>query len=64
MIVSDICVKLQQALYGDSSVGIENLQGDIQRLCSLISALRNDYLQTQAQSRKDRDFILPPLYKA
>lgn len=62
--IRDICVKLQQALYGDSSIGIENLQGDIQRLCSLISALRNEYLQTQAQSRKDRDFILPPLYKA
>ncbi|MCP5357419.1 MAG: protein BatD [Pseudomonadales bacterium] len=62
--IRDICVKLQQALYGENSLGIENLQGDIQRLCTLITELRTQYRQNQAQTRKDQDFILPPLYKA
>ncbi len=62
--IRTICVKIQQALYGQAADNAASLTTDIRRLCELITALRNDYRQSQAKAHKDHDFILPPLYKA
>lgn len=61
--VRDICLRLQQSLYGQGSTQ-SSLDKDIQRLQTLISELRSAHRQQIATARKDQDYILPPLYKA
>jgi hypothetical protein len=61
--VRDICLRLQQSLYGQESTQ-SSLDKDIQRLQTLISELRSAHRQQIATARKDQDYILPPLYKA
>lgn len=62
--IREICITLQQSLYGQDSVNAENLQAAITRLKALISALRTDYTQSRATAQKEQDYVLPPLYKA
>jgi hypothetical protein len=61
--VRDICLRLQQSLYGQGSTQ-SSLNKDIQRLQALISELRAAHRQQLATARKDQEYILPPLYKA
>lgn len=57
------CIKIQQALYGESSQDAQSLSGDIQRLQALITQLRTQHKLTQTKAVKDQDYSLPPLYK-
>ena len=59
-----ICIKIQQALYGESSQDSQSLQGDIQRLQALITDLRTQHKLAQTKAVKDQDYSLPPLYKS
>ena len=61
--VRDICLRLQQSLYGQGG-SQSALANDIQRLQTLISELRTAHRQQLATAIKDRDYVLPPLYKA
>jgi len=61
--VRQICLRLQQSLYGQNT-SQSALDQDIQRLQTLISDLRSTHRQQLANAIKDQDYILPPLYKA
>jgi len=61
--VREICLRLQQSLYGQST-SQSALDQDIGRLQGLISDLRSAHRQQLATAIKDQDYILPPLYKA
>lgn len=61
--VREICLRLQQALYGQG--GTQNaVHQDIERLQALICELRSAHKLQQASAIKDQDYVLPPLYKA
>lgn len=62
--IKAICIKIQQALYGESSQDAQSLQGDIQRLQVLITDLRTQHKLAQTKAVKDQDYSLPPLYKS
>ncbi len=62
--IKAICIKIQQALYGESSQDAKSLQGDIQRLQALITDLRTQHKLAQTKAVKDQDYSLPPLYKS
>jgi len=62
--IKAICLKMQQALYGQSSHDAQSLKGDIQRLQVLITELRTQHKLAQTTAVKDKDYTLPPLYKA
>ncbi len=61
--IKSICLKLQQALYGQNNQSAQELNADIQRLASLITALRTEHKQSLHKAVKEQDFTLPPLYK-
>jgi hypothetical protein len=58
-----ICLRLQQALYGQSDTRLA-LDTDIMRLQQLITELRTAHRQQQTRNSKDQDYLIPPLYKA
>jgi len=60
--IRSLCLKLQEALYGQSN-NTGDMKNNIARLRILITELRISHKQTQTQTSKDRDYILPPLYK-
>lgn len=62
--IKEICLKIQQALYGESSHDVQSLKGDIQSLQALITELRTQHKQAQTKATKEQDYTLPPLYKA
>ena len=62
--IKAICIKIQQALYGESSQDAQSLQGEIQRLQVLITDLRTQHKLAQTKAVKDQDYSLPPLYKS
>ncbi len=62
--IKSICLKLQQALYGQNDQDAASLKTDIKRLLTLIISLRTEQLSNRKQQAKDQDFTLPPLYKS
>jgi len=60
--IHSLCLKLQAALYGQSN-NPHDMKHNVARLRILITELRAKHKQTQTQTSKDRDYILPPLYK-
>ena len=62
--IKSICLKIQQALYGESSSNAQSLKGDIQRLQVLITELRTLHKLAQTKAVKEQDYALPPLYRA
>ncbi len=69
-----LCLRIQQALYGQSgsdsgggdSGGNDraSLKSDIQRLLALVTELRTQRNRELTQAAKEVDYTLPPLYKA
>ncbi|MGB4246195.1 MAG: BatD family protein [Pseudohongiellaceae bacterium] len=62
--IRELCVRVQQALYGQSSGDESSLKSDIQRLLTLVSELRNQRNRELSKAAKELDYTLPPLYKA
>lgn len=62
--IKAICIKIQQALYGESNQDAQSLKGEIQRLQVLVTELRTQHKLAQTKAVKDQDYTLPPLYKA
>ena len=61
--IKAICLKIQQALYGQNNQDAVSLKEDINRLLSLITSLRTSQKANQKKEVKDQDYTLPPLYK-
>lgn len=61
--IKAICLKIQQALYGQNDQDAETLQTEIQRLLALVTTLRTAHKDTLRKEAKDQDYTLPPLYK-
>ena len=62
--IKEICIKIQQALYGENKQDARSLNGDTQRLLALITELRTQHKLAQTKAAKDQNYTLPPLYKA
>ncbi len=62
--IKSICLKIQQALYGQSEEDTRSLSTDIKQLLELITSLRTEQLSNRKQEAKNQDYTLPPLYKA
>lgn len=62
--IRELCVRVQQSLYGQSSGDASSLKSDIQRLLTLVSELRNQRNQELSKAAKELEYTLPPLYKA
>ena len=62
--IRELCVRIQQALYGQNSGDVSSLKKDIQRLLTLLSALRTQRNRELSKASKELDYTLPPLYKA
>lgn len=62
--IRTLCLRVQQALYGQENLDSTSLQGDIQRLLALVTELRTQRNRELSKAAKDLDYTLPPLYKA
>lgn len=62
--IRTLCLRVQQALYGQESQDSTSLQADIQRLLVLVTELRTQRNRELSKAAKDLDYTLPPLYKA
>ncbi|MDP1931483.1 MAG: BatD family protein [Gammaproteobacteria bacterium] len=59
-----LCLRVQQALYGQDTGQTATLKSDIQRLLTLITELRTQRNRELTKAAKDLDYTLPPLYRA
>ncbi|MES3008097.1 MAG: BatD family protein [Pseudomonadota bacterium] len=59
-----LCLRLQQALYGQEATSGNSVTDDIQRLLALVTELRTERKQALVTAAKEQEYTLPPLYKA
>ncbi|MDX1489834.1 MAG: BatD family protein [Pseudohongiellaceae bacterium] len=62
--IKDICLNIQQALYGQSQDDAKSLRPQIESLIARITQLRESHNKDLARQRKEQDYTIPPLYKA